>query len=54
MHLTFSTDYALRVLILVGLEPERLVAIEEGRGSLRNIKKSFDESNAPAWTGRIP
>jgi Rrf2 family transcriptional regulator, nitric oxide-sensitive transcriptional repressor len=38
MHLTFSTDYALRVLILVGLEPERLVAIVEGRGSLRNIK----------------
>ena len=29
MHLTFSTDYALRVLILVGLEADRLVAIEE-------------------------
>jgi len=29
MRLTFSTDYALRLLILVGLEPERLVTIEE-------------------------
>jgi Rrf2 family transcriptional regulator, nitric oxide-sensitive transcriptional repressor len=29
MRLTFSTDYALRLLILVGLEPEHLVTIEE-------------------------
>jgi len=29
MRLTFSTDYALRVLMLVGLEPDRLVTIEE-------------------------
>src|SRR6516165_9560348 len=29
MRLTFSTDYALRLLILVGLEPDRLVTIEE-------------------------
>jgi Rrf2 family transcriptional regulator, nitric oxide-sensitive transcriptional repressor len=28
MRLTFSTDYALRVLMLVGLEPDRLVTIE--------------------------
>jgi Rrf2 family transcriptional regulator, nitric oxide-sensitive transcriptional repressor len=29
MRLTLSTDYALRLLMLVGLEPERLVTIEE-------------------------
>jgi Rrf2 family transcriptional regulator, nitric oxide-sensitive transcriptional repressor len=29
MRLTFSTDYALRLLMLVGLEPGRLVTIEE-------------------------
>jgi Rrf2 family nitric oxide-sensitive transcriptional repressor len=29
MHLTFSTDYALRQLMLVGREPDRLVTIEE-------------------------
>jgi Rrf2 family transcriptional regulator, nitric oxide-sensitive transcriptional repressor len=29
MRLTFSTDYALRLLMLVGLEPQRLVTIEE-------------------------
>jgi Rrf2 family nitric oxide-sensitive transcriptional repressor len=29
MRLTFSTDYALRLLMLVGLETERLVTIEE-------------------------
>ena len=29
MHLPFSTDYALRVLILIGLEPERLGLFEE-------------------------
>jgi Rrf2 family nitric oxide-sensitive transcriptional repressor len=40
MKLTFSTDCALRVLILVGLEPERLVAIVEGRGSLRKYQKN--------------
>ena len=29
MRLTLSTDYALRLLMLVGLEPDRLVIIEE-------------------------
>ena len=29
MRLTFSTDYALRLLMLVGLQPNRLVTIEE-------------------------
>jgi Rrf2 family transcriptional regulator, nitric oxide-sensitive transcriptional repressor len=29
MRLRFSTDYALRLLMLVGLEPGRLVTIEE-------------------------
>jgi Rrf2 family transcriptional regulator, nitric oxide-sensitive transcriptional repressor len=29
MRLTFSTDYALRLLMLVGLEPDRLVTIGE-------------------------
>ncbi len=29
MRLTFSTDYALRLSMLVGLETERLVTIEE-------------------------
>jgi Rrf2 family transcriptional regulator, nitric oxide-sensitive transcriptional repressor len=29
MRLTFSTDYALRLLMLVGLEMDRLVTIEE-------------------------
>jgi Rrf2 family transcriptional regulator, nitric oxide-sensitive transcriptional repressor len=29
MRLTFSTDYALRLLMLVGLETEHLVTIEE-------------------------
>ena len=29
MRLTFSTDYALRLLMLVGLEIDRLVTIEE-------------------------
>jgi len=29
MRLTFSTDYALRLLMLAGLESERLVTIEE-------------------------
>ena len=29
MRLTFSTDYALRLLMLVGLETDRLVTIEE-------------------------
>jgi Rrf2 family transcriptional regulator, nitric oxide-sensitive transcriptional repressor len=29
MRLTFSTDYALRLLMLVGLESQRLVTIEE-------------------------
>ena len=29
MRLTLSTDYALRLLMLVGLEPYRLVTIEE-------------------------
>jgi Rrf2 family nitric oxide-sensitive transcriptional repressor len=29
MRLTYSTDYALRLLILVGLETNRLVTIEE-------------------------
>ena len=29
MRLTFYTDYALRLLMLVGLEPDRLVTIEE-------------------------
>jgi Rrf2 family nitric oxide-sensitive transcriptional repressor len=29
MRLTFSTDYALRLLTLVGLEIDRLLTIEE-------------------------
>jgi Rrf2 family nitric oxide-sensitive transcriptional repressor len=29
MRLTFSTDYALRLLMLIGLDPLRLVTIEE-------------------------
>ena len=29
MRLTFSTDYGLRLLMLVGLEPDRLVTIQE-------------------------
>lgn len=29
MRLTLSTDYALRLLMLAGLEPDRLVTIEE-------------------------
>jgi Rrf2 family nitric oxide-sensitive transcriptional repressor len=29
MRLTLSTDYALRLLTLVGLQPDRLVTIEE-------------------------
>jgi Rrf2 family nitric oxide-sensitive transcriptional repressor len=29
MRLTFSTDYSLRLLMLVGLEIDRLVTIEE-------------------------
>jgi Rrf2 family transcriptional regulator, nitric oxide-sensitive transcriptional repressor len=29
MRLTLSTDYALRLLMLLGLEPHRLVTIEE-------------------------
>jgi Rrf2 family nitric oxide-sensitive transcriptional repressor len=29
MRLTLSTDYALRLLMLVGIEPDRLVTIEE-------------------------
>jgi Rrf2 family transcriptional regulator, nitric oxide-sensitive transcriptional repressor len=29
MRLAFSTDYALRLLMLVGLEPDRLVTIDE-------------------------
>ena len=29
MRLTFSTDYAFRLLMLVGLEIDRLVTIEE-------------------------
>src|ERR1700730_14949050 len=29
MRLTFSTDYALRILMLVGLETDRLVTVEE-------------------------
>jgi Rrf2 family transcriptional regulator, nitric oxide-sensitive transcriptional repressor len=29
MRLTYSTDYALRMLMLVGLEKDRLVTIEE-------------------------
>ena len=29
MRLTFSTDYALRLLIMVGLESDGLVTIEE-------------------------
>jgi Rrf2 family transcriptional regulator, nitric oxide-sensitive transcriptional repressor len=29
MRLAFSTDYALRLLMLLGLEPDRLVTIEE-------------------------
>ncbi len=29
MRLTFSTDYALRLLMLVGLETDHLVTIEE-------------------------
>jgi Rrf2 family transcriptional regulator, nitric oxide-sensitive transcriptional repressor len=29
MRLALSTDYALRLLMLVGLEPDRLVTIEE-------------------------
>ena len=29
MRLTLSTDYALRLLMLLGLEPDRLVTIEE-------------------------
>ena len=29
MRLAFSTDYSLRLLILVGLEPDRFVTIEE-------------------------
>src|SRR6266550_9063420 len=29
MRLTFSTDYALRLLMLIGLETDRLVTIEE-------------------------
>jgi len=29
MRLTFSTDYGLRLLMLIGLESDRLVTIEE-------------------------
>jgi Rrf2 family transcriptional regulator, nitric oxide-sensitive transcriptional repressor len=29
MRLAFSTDYALRLLMLLGLEPDRLVTVEE-------------------------
>jgi Rrf2 family nitric oxide-sensitive transcriptional repressor len=29
MRLAFSTDYALRLLMLVGLEPDRLVTVDE-------------------------
>ena len=53
MRLTFSTDYSLRLLMLVGLEADRLVTIEEVADRFGHIQKSFDESSAPAWTGRI-
>ena len=34
MRLTFSTDYALRLLMLMGLESDRLVSVEEGADRL--------------------
>src|SRR5262245_59344494 len=37
MRLTLSTDYALRLLMLVGLEPDRLVTIEESKNHLMKV-----------------
>ena len=54
MRLTFSTDYALRLLMLVGLETDRLVTIEEVAEmqgiSERTVKRNW--AYARAWLGR--
>src|ERR1700740_1494466 len=39
MLLALSTDYALRLLMLVGLEPDRLVTIEEVSDRFHILKK---------------
>jgi Rrf2 family transcriptional regulator, nitric oxide-sensitive transcriptional repressor len=39
MRLTFSTDYVLRLLMLVGLESDRLVSVEEGADRFGISKK---------------
>ena len=54
MRLTFSTDYALRLLMLVGLEIDRLVTIEEVADRFGISKKPSDESSVPARASRIP
>jgi hypothetical protein len=44
MRLTFSIDYALRLLTLVGLEIiDRLLIIEEVADRFGNIKQPSDE-----------
>ena len=47
MRLTLLTDYALRLLMLVALEPEGLVTIRRSGGSLPDFEKPPDESGLP-------
>jgi AraC-like DNA-binding protein len=47
MRLTFSTDYALRLLTLVGLEIDRLLTIEE-------VADRFGISNNHLMNRRLP
>ena len=52
MRLTFSTDYALRLLMLVGVETDRLVTIEEVADRF-GISKLPNESSLPSRASRI-
>jgi hypothetical protein len=49
MRLALSTDYALRLLMLVGLEPDRLVTIEEVAD--RFVQRA--SSTPPSWSAAL-
>jgi hypothetical protein len=57
MHITQHTDYALRVLIYLASNEQRLVTIQEISERFRDLSQPFDEgrqSADPQWfCGRL-
>ena len=52
MRLTMQTDYALRMLIQLGVHNDRLVTVSETARAYQ-VSKPYDEGGASALPGRV-